>query len=526
MALNSHGLGINLNVGGNAASQLGRIGGIFGKFQSLLPPSVSQFGSFGLKLGLVGAAAYGVVKAFGAIARGISHSIERAGAFEKGMAEVSTLLNEQQTKMLPALSEEVLDLGVKYGQSMDVMTKATYQAISAGVAFQEVPKFMETAGKLAVGGVTDMETAVDGLTSIMNSWGLSMEETGLIADQMFVAMRAGKTTIGELARSIGQVAPIAAQMEIPLKEVLSLTATLTKGGLSTSEAITGIRQAMVTAMRQTPMFVKEAKKLGIAYDQATIAEMGFAKWMTMVVKRAESAGVPVSKFFRNVQGLGAALTAAGKGAKDNAEIMDQMGDSSGTAEEAFRKMTETYEFKSARASAALDKFSIKSGRAFLPLAKAWEDFKTWFFEGLSDAIDAWNFMWDVGWELVWLDLKLSLLKIGQTFDEWADWLGGKIEGIYSAVGIDVKGVSAGLKKTLGLGGFEEAVKGVQAEMAALIEKGYSNSMKRRDEEREAAGKDKPQVNVDNKVNIGNKKVHESYQQWEEAFLIYNYKGIG
>jgi TP901 family phage tail tape measure protein len=521
LALNRHGLGINIDLTGNATGGIGKLGGVFGKFQSMLPPSVSQFGSMGLKLGLVGAAAFGAVKAFQAIGAAISYTIERAGAFEKGMAEVSTLLDDQQTKMLPQLSKEVLNLGVQYGQSMDIMTKATYQAISAGVAFERVPEFMAVAGKLAVGGVTDMETAVDGLTSITNAWGLSMEETGGVADQMFVAMRAGKTNIEELSRSIGQVAPIAAQMKVPLGDVLAMTATLTKGGLTTSEAITGIRQAMVTAMRQTPSFVKEAKKLGIAFDQTTISQMGFANWATMVANKAKAAGVPISKFFRNVQGLAAVLTLSGKGMKDNATIMEQMKDSTGAADEAFRKMTETYEFKSARASAAVDKFSIRAGNFFLPLAKGWQDFKTSFFEGLSAEIEKWQWMWDVGWELIWVDLKMALMNIGLYFVEWADDFAKNIEGLFDMVGIDVKAISKGTGAVRA--GLEQSISAAQEEWSKLWEQGQFNAMKRRDEEREAVGKDQPQVNVNNKVNIGNKKVHESFQAYEQAFFVRDYQ---
>jgi TP901 family phage tail tape measure protein len=419
-----------------------------------------------------------------------------------------------------------MDLGVRYGQSMEVMTKATYQAISAGVDMQDIGIFLDAAGKLAIGGVTDMTTAVDGLTSIMNAWGYGMDKVTDIADKMFVAMKAGKTTIGELSQSIGQVAPIAAQMGIGIDQVLAMTATLTKGGLATSEAITGIRQAMVTVMRQSPLFVKNAKKFGIEYDEAKIQTMGFANWLAYANEKVKQGGGKMSDLFRNVQGLAAVLTLTGKGMKDNAEIMEQMGNSSGQAQKAFEKMEATYNFKVAQMEAASERASIKMGDFFHPIAEAWVEFKTAFFNDISRKIDDVTWGWKFGLELMWISIKMSWVKGIQELLNYLAGVGEKVGKIVSV--INPAAGKALTKENIGQGQLwaEDKIKAYTARIKEINTQSQKDGYLRAQRVRDKMGKNKKQpINVNNQVNIGNKKVHESQRDWEEEFLLRNFQPI-
>ena len=131
------------------------------------------------------------------------------------------------------------------------------------------------------------------------------------------------TTIGELSNSIGNVAPIAASMGVGIGEVLSMTATLTKVGLTTGQSVTGIRQAMVTVLKQSPQFVKAAQKYGIAYDKATVKQMGFAKWTKMASDKVKEQGGKISDLFRSVEAMNSVIALTGKGWKDQTSIMNK-----------------------------------------------------------------------------------------------------------------------------------------------------------------------------------------------------------
>lgn len=387
MALNNLGLGIGVNVTGNAQQKFGGIGGAFSNFTSMIPTSVSGLGNLITKFGPLALGIGAAVVALTKLVALIGEGIERARSFEKGLAEVSTLLGSDQMHLMPKIADDTLRLSSAFAKSTEDLNQATYQAISAGVAAEEAASFLDTAGKLAVGGVTDMTTAVDGLTSIKNAWGLDITEMADVSDKMFVAMKAGKTTIGELSSSIGKVAPIAANMGVELKEVLSMTAAITKGGLTTSEAMTGIRSAMIAVMRQSPIFTKAAKKYGIAYDKATVQGMGFSNWLVMANEKITAGGGKLSDMFRNVQGLTAALALTGKQMKDNNEIMAAMNNSAGQTDIAFAKMAQTYDFIVGQMEQTKDSFMIKIGQMFLPMAKGWALAKTEFWDIMTSFVD-------------------------------------------------------------------------------------------------------------------------------------------
>ena len=63
------------------------------------------------------------------------------------------------------------DFADEVGRSSTDVVPALYQAISAGVPPDNVFAFLEVANQAAIGGVTDLETAVDGLTTSTNAFG-------------------------------------------------------------------------------------------------------------------------------------------------------------------------------------------------------------------------------------------------------------------------------------------------------------------------------------------------------------------
>ena len=117
-------------------------------------------------------AALVAVGAAGILALG--SAAKSAANFEKGMREVNTLVN---------LSED--SMGVDAVEA----TSALYQTISASVAPTEAIEFLDTAMRAAVGGVTDTETAVDGLTTVINAFGMDTSEAGRVADVMFTTVK-------------------------------------------------------------------------------------------------------------------------------------------------------------------------------------------------------------------------------------------------------------------------------------------------------------------------------------------------
>jgi TP901 family phage tail tape measure protein len=190
-------------------SILAKLGLDSSKFASSLKSQDTAMSNFGKSIGTAvkaGAAIAGAAFAAFTI-KGIKDMIE----FEKSISEVFTLMPGITEESMASMSDSVRKLSTTMGVDLGDATAALYQAISAGVPQDNVFEFMEVAAKASVGGVTSLETAVDGITTAINTYGSANLSAKDAADSMFTAVKLGKTTFDELSDALFNVLPIAKQ---------------------------------------------------------------------------------------------------------------------------------------------------------------------------------------------------------------------------------------------------------------------------------------------------------------------------
>lgn len=367
MGLNTQlGLGIGFNVFGNAGKKFKNLNGGYSKFRRNVKSGTgamtSSFGKMGSSiLKFIGIA--GGLMALGGL---FKSATTQALKFGSAMGEVSTLLDDEFMGLIPKLTKDVKRLSAEFGQDKVNSAKAFYQAISAGVDPRKATEFMGIAGRMAVGGITDMETAVDGLTNIKNAFGLAMGDMTALSDQMFTTMKLGKTTITELASSLGQVSPIAKNVGLSTSEMLTSVGAITKVGLSTAEAVTGLKAVLTAVAKGTPESVKMAEKYGITMSTAAIKAQGFAGWLAKLKKVADKHPEAMSKIFRRVQAMNAVFALTSKqGFSDFNNMLGKIRNSAGATETAFIKISETPEFKLKRLRETWKNTMITLGNALL-----------------------------------------------------------------------------------------------------------------------------------------------------------------
>lgn len=164
-------------------------------------------------------------------------SVKGASDFNDGMAKMSTLFDTTQTSVSD-LSKEFLSLSKKTGLSATELAEAGYQALSAGQSVEDVAGFVETAGNLAKAGFTSTTTAVDVLTTAMNAYGENAGTAEEISNKLVRTQNLGKTTVDELASSMGKIIPTASSMGVNIDNLTSGYVSLTKQGIATAEATT------------------------------------------------------------------------------------------------------------------------------------------------------------------------------------------------------------------------------------------------------------------------------------------------
>lgn len=311
----------------------------------------------------------GITAMGAAITGSLMLAMKSAASFEAGMREVNTMMGLGQ-KEFEAMSKDVLKLSKDLGVNAVDATAALYQAISAGVPKENVLTFMEVATKAAIGGVTDTETAVDGLTTVLNAFKIPMTDAQRVADVMFQTVKGGKTTFEELSAKMFNVAPIASSMGISFEEVSAALATMTKQGFPTAQATTSIRMAMVALQKPTAEMSTAISAMGYQSGQAMVDALGFGKALDILRDSTQGNNEQLTKMFGSVEAAGAVFALTGQNASSFTTDLDAMKnatDGLGASTEAFNEVEKGSARQLEKAQEQIKAVAIQIGGSLLPV---------------------------------------------------------------------------------------------------------------------------------------------------------------
>ncbi len=269
----------------------------------------------------------------------IGKSVWDFAGFDRQMNEVFTLLPGISGKAMGEMSEQVKTFAADFGVLPQQVVPALYQSLSAGVPADNVFAFITTAQKLARGGVTELETAVDGLSSVVNAYGSDILSAQQASDLMFTTVKLGKTTIAELSQSIFQVTPTAAGLGVTFQDVSAALAAMTLQGVPTTVATTQLRQVLVELGKDGSKTADVFSKMTGKTFRQFIAEGGNLQGALQIIgKAANESGLSISDMFGSVEAGSAALALTGPGAESFSNALTMMNDSAGATDAAFAQM--------------------------------------------------------------------------------------------------------------------------------------------------------------------------------------------
>ena len=381
---------------------------------------VKGFGSrTGALLKGVGVAAVAGVAVAGAAIAGVAVKGVMAFAdFEKGMNEVFTLLPGMSQAAMDKMSGQVLDLSNTMGVLPEQAIPALYQALSAGVPTDNVFAFMESANKLAIGGVAELDASVSALTGVMNAYTDGSVTAEQAADMMFTTVKNGVTTIPELAASLGEVTPIAAALGVGFDEVSAAMAASTKITQNTSKSAVGLKNMLAELGKGGTIASTAFEKIAGETFPDFIASGGdLSGALKLMQAGADASGETMLDLFGSIEAGQEALRLAAGGAAELDAQLANMGSGAGAAQAAFDQMDQGLSRSWDKIKTTMTTTLIKVGAKLAPFV---ESAAVWLSEKLPDAID-------------WLVRTFEDMK--PAFDMVAHWLG---EMIPRAIGLLTK----------------------------------------------------------------------------------------
>ena len=200
----------------------------------------------------------------------------------------------------------------------------------------------------------------------MNAWKIASSESTSVFEKLLVAQDKGKTTLGEISKQIGQVTGLAPQLNISLEETLAAVAALTKNGVQTSSAISGLRAVMSNVIKPTAEAAETAKTLGLEFNAAALQSKGLTGFLQDVLDKTGGGTEELAKLFGSVEGLSQIMLLGGSAAGDYADALEAMQNSTGRLNEAFNIVTDN---SAARLEGALNRLknnAIEFGQTLSP----------------------------------------------------------------------------------------------------------------------------------------------------------------
>ncbi len=269
-------------------------------------------------------------------------SVKLAGDFQKSLLEVSTLMDKKSVPSLAKMSKELRSVASTSGLALSSLSKAKYDIVSAGFSnAADSAKVLEASAKLAVGGVTSAAEAADLLTTSLNAFGLEASQSTKVSDTLFTTVKLGKTTMGELAGSLGRVLPFAKSMNLSLDDVGASMATMTAAGINTAESATALVGAINALSAPGDSAAKAMSEAGIGvkrFDDGTV---------DLINTIGQFRGLDpeeIKAFIPNIRAIASIQTMANNfdTLKQNVSAFNKSAQESGATEDAFNKMSQAF----------------------------------------------------------------------------------------------------------------------------------------------------------------------------------------
>jgi TP901 family phage tail tape measure protein len=307
-----------------------------------------------------------VAKTFALMAvAGTAASVKLAVDFQTSMQRITGLVGVSQSQV-DSWSKQILALATNLPESPKALADAMFYVTSAGFRGAQAMNVLTVAARAAAAGLGPTATITDVLTSALKAY----QGTGLTAiqvtDAMVAAVRTGKIPVDELAGSIGQVIPLAAQAGVSFQQVVGVAASLSHVGVAVDKSMTGLRYLLTNLIKPTAQANKILGSMGMTADQLR-NQLG-TKGLLYVMQELK-AKLPIQDFLKMVggaRGVSVGLGLVGKNASQVDSIMKQVQNSTGSTNKAFEVASQTAKFKLDSALSALQVSAIRLGSTLLP----------------------------------------------------------------------------------------------------------------------------------------------------------------
>jgi len=279
----------------------------------------------------VGAAAAGAFAV-----KGVKDAIEFNTAFTK----VSTIADTTNIS-LDKLSKQIIKVSDVTGMAANELAQFQYKSINLGIKTADSAGFVQSAVKAAKASFSDTGIVIEGLTKVINAYGLEATDADRIAGQMYIATSKGNASFEQLNSTLGKVLPTAARLNVGTDELFASITALTANSIETPKAMKGIEKILETITDPTAAAAKAARKLGIEFSATALRSKGLEGFLRDIKEKTGGSEDAIMSLFGSIDSLNAITVLTGEGANNFTNALESMKNASGAVDTAFNKVMES-----------------------------------------------------------------------------------------------------------------------------------------------------------------------------------------
>lgn len=296
-------------------------------------------------------------------------SIKMALDFDESFTKIGGLVGVPSAQ-LEVMRERVLGLAGDTARAPAELADALFTVTSAGFRGTEALEVLESAAKAAATGMGDTRTVAETLTAVISAYGPEVITAAEATDLLVATVRAGNFEAPQLASALGQILPVASELDIAFSDVGGSVALLTRSNNNASTSITQVRAVMNALINPSAQATEILGAQGLsmqAVRDTAAGPGGLVAALGMLEDAADGNQEDLARMLGSSDALGAALTILGADAGALEETFGAVGDATGVLGEAFAITAESDSFKAKQAFADLQAAGIALGEDLLPV---------------------------------------------------------------------------------------------------------------------------------------------------------------
>lgn len=310
-----------------------------------------------------------IVRSFAQLTRNLSEGTERARELGLAIAEIKSIAGGDLGLETGTLQQDVLALSESLGETATVVAEGVYQTLSNQISdAADATAIFEKAARLAAVTNSKSSEVVNALSSVMNSYGLTVADTERVMDGLFATIELGRIRMSELGNSLGRVLPLASQMGVSFEEVGGALAVMTRQGVKTNTATTQLRAVLQKLLRPSDALKAIFEDWGVDSGPAAIQAFGGLQGVLQKLQQETNFNATAQgDLFQRVRAVTSALALGVDNGEAYKEAIEAITNSTGRATEEIERYRDTAAFELTQAQITLENSWTKLGTELIPL---------------------------------------------------------------------------------------------------------------------------------------------------------------